>query len=537
MQRGWKMDIAHRKVNKIVRVLDAEGRPLKNTAIKVSQTNHKFLFGCGAFDTIPYVLGEEKAFKDALKDPSKQDKIKNYDPKTVVDSWLEVFNYGTLPFYWGQYEPVEGQPQQDSRMKAAQFLQSKNVKVKGHPLCWHTVCADWLMKYDNETIIDKKEPTVIVQTGEFLNNLGKLNVKFDAKGVVKEANGQLIALDKLAEDAGAVEILKPYKAEIAEMNNQEIGVTLATALETPRDGGDDTKPSVRKNQTILGNIITDGMLKKAKEVAKPYNKNIVMAFTNGGGIRAAINAGPVTLGEVRTVLPFGNTLATIVPLVVLYSSRATAWFDSLGPRNGTNWGLVCFMLVVLGGFVLPSFTIARPINADTCAQAMRGRNLFVMQTENRQSHESDTSVPLVDLSSCSSSEEYVRGLFAANGDNDTNELARSVRQWTFVVNVPEDAPNTFPVMFSANFDPSVLPREWDGKAEADKILKIMPIEGVEPLKFGDKAVVVVRKGGVSQVIRKEYCRLDVLFCRQPYRFAENTYFLSPVGKIDTKGSK
>lgn len=150
------MDIAHRKVNKIVRVLDAEGRPLKNTAIKVSQTNHKFLFGCGAFDTIPYVLGEEKAFKDALKDPSKQDKIKNYDPKTVVDSWLEVFNYGTLPFYWGQYEPVEGQPQQDSRMKAAQFLQSKNVKVKGHPLCWHTVCADWLMKYDNETIIKKQ---------------------------------------------------------------------------------------------------------------------------------------------------------------------------------------------------------------------------------------------------------------------------------------------------------------------------------------------------------------------------------------------
>lgn len=238
-------------------------------------------------------------------------------------------------------------------------------------------------------------------------------------------------------------------------------------------------------------------------------------------------------------IPIGITvaLATIVPLVVLYSSRATAWFDSLGPRNGTNWGLVCFMLVVLGGFVLPSFTIARPINADTCAQAMRGRNLFVMQAENRQSHESDTSVPLVDLSSCSSSEEYVRGLFAANGDNDTNELARSVRQWTFVVNVPEDAPNTFPVIFSANFDPSVLPREWDGKAEADKILKIMPIEGVEPLKFGDKAVVVVRKGGVSQVIRKEYCRLDVLFCRQPYRFAENTYFLSPVGKIDTKGSK
>ena len=29
-------------------------------------------------------------------------------------------------------------------------------KVKGHPLCWHTVCADWLMKYDNETILKKQ---------------------------------------------------------------------------------------------------------------------------------------------------------------------------------------------------------------------------------------------------------------------------------------------------------------------------------------------------------------------------------------------
>ena len=28
--------------------------------------------------------------------------------------------------------------------------------MKGHPLCWHTVCADWLMKYDNRTIMEKQ---------------------------------------------------------------------------------------------------------------------------------------------------------------------------------------------------------------------------------------------------------------------------------------------------------------------------------------------------------------------------------------------
>ena len=68
------------------------------------------------------------------------------------------------------------------------------------------------------------------------------------------------------------------------------------------------QPSVRKNETILGNLITDGMLTKAKDFT---SKNVIMALQNGGGIRAAIDAGPITVGEVITVLPFGNTLATM----------------------------------------------------------------------------------------------------------------------------------------------------------------------------------------------------------------------------------
>src|SRR5207248_1392508 len=37
----------------------------------------------------------------------------------------------------------------------------------------------------------------------------------------------------------------------------------------------------------------------------------VIAMQNGGGIRAAIDQGPITLGDILTVLPFGNTLATM----------------------------------------------------------------------------------------------------------------------------------------------------------------------------------------------------------------------------------
>ncbi|MCR4755857.1 MAG: endo-1,4-beta-xylanase [Lachnospiraceae bacterium] len=132
------MDIAHRYADKRIRFTDASGNPLANKDIKVTQKAHKFLFGCGGFDFIPYVVENNEFFKD------------------ITESWLEIFNYATLPFYWGNFEPEEGKPETEALLKTAKYLQSKGVKVKGHPLCWHTVCADWLLKYDNKTIMEKQ---------------------------------------------------------------------------------------------------------------------------------------------------------------------------------------------------------------------------------------------------------------------------------------------------------------------------------------------------------------------------------------------
>ena len=187
----------------------------------------------------------------------------------------------------------------DNDLLLAEHVDGIDIIVGGHS---HTELKE-------AKVIAKDEPTVIVQASEYLKMLGKVDVTFDENGVVKKANGQLIELADFEDDAKAVEILKPFKDKIKEVEATEIGVTLEKALETPRDGGTITKPSVRKNETILGNIIADGMLQKAKEVAKTYDKKVVMALTNGGGIRASIDAGPVTVGDVRTVLTFGNTLA------------------------------------------------------------------------------------------------------------------------------------------------------------------------------------------------------------------------------------
>lgn len=132
------MDIHHRKVHKRIRFTDKNDQPLANRQIGIHQKDHEFLFGCGGFDFIPFVSEGGEARQQ------------------ITDSWLEIFNFATLPFYWGGYEPVEGKPNRDVLMKTAQYLVGKGVRVKGHPLCWHTVCADWLMKYDNATILKKQ---------------------------------------------------------------------------------------------------------------------------------------------------------------------------------------------------------------------------------------------------------------------------------------------------------------------------------------------------------------------------------------------
>lgn len=132
----------HRRSSISATVTDEKGNVIKNQRIKVKLLNHEFMFGCGAFDVLAYTGATDPKMKEFFADRTEK--------------WLGIFNYGTLPFYWGRYEPEEGNVQKDSLMAAADYLTKRNIRVKGHPLCWHTVCADWLMKYDNDTILRKQ---------------------------------------------------------------------------------------------------------------------------------------------------------------------------------------------------------------------------------------------------------------------------------------------------------------------------------------------------------------------------------------------
>ena len=138
---------AHRKATARIKFTDNSGAPLADADVKVKLKNHKFLFGVGAYDFLPpdEILNGEKA-------PDAEGAV--YLKK--INDWLDLVNYGTMHFYWGGYEHEEGKTNFEPMMRSAKYYAGKGVKLKGHPLCWHTVCADWLMKYDNATILSKQ---------------------------------------------------------------------------------------------------------------------------------------------------------------------------------------------------------------------------------------------------------------------------------------------------------------------------------------------------------------------------------------------
>ena len=75
----------------------------------------------------------------------------------------------------------------------------------------------------------------------------------------------------------------------------------------------DKAPGNRTEETNLGDLIADALLWKVVSEGgdEQFEPNQVICITNGGGIRAPIVAGNVTMNDIHTVLPFGNTVAVI----------------------------------------------------------------------------------------------------------------------------------------------------------------------------------------------------------------------------------
>ncbi len=190
----------------------------------------------------------------------------------------------------------DSNPDMGNDLQLSKYVDGIDVIVGGHS---HSKLEEPVVVEKDENGADK-DPTVIVQAYQYAQLLGRLDVQFNENGVVTESAGQLIDVTEKEPNEDASKILAPYKKEVDKIIDQETGAVAAKPLLNPRLS--DSEVSVRANETELGNLITDAMLAKAKE----KDPSVVIAMQNGGGIRAAIDKGPITVGEVMAVLPFGN---------------------------------------------------------------------------------------------------------------------------------------------------------------------------------------------------------------------------------------
>ncbi|MBV2186607.1 MAG: 5'-nucleotidase C-terminal domain-containing protein [Rhizobium sp.] len=137
----------------------------------------------------------------------------------------------------------------------------------------------------------------VVTAYAYSKYLGDLKVVFDDAGVVKTAEGAPKLLDaSVAPDAAYTAKVSELGAPIEELKQKEIGETAAVI--------DGSRELCRAAECSMGNLVADAMVDRVKD------QGVTIAIQNGGGLRASIDAGTVTMGEALTVLPFQNTLAT-----------------------------------------------------------------------------------------------------------------------------------------------------------------------------------------------------------------------------------
>ncbi len=136
---------------------------------------------------------------------------------------------------------------------------------------------------------------LVTQVWEWGKLYGSVRVTMNAEGVPVFWKGVVTPVtDSFAADIRLSATLKAFTVPVDAFRKNVVGEAKV------RLNGD--RADVRRRETNLSNLITDANLWKTRS----YNTTICLQ--NGGGVRASIEAGPITQGQIIDVQPFGNTL-------------------------------------------------------------------------------------------------------------------------------------------------------------------------------------------------------------------------------------
>lgn len=125
-----------------LKVVDKDGNAVKNVKIKAVQKNHEFKYGANIF------------MLDELETKEKNDLYKKY--------FKEAFNMATVPFYWSDLEPTEGNPRYDKdspkiyRRPATdlciEFCEENGIEPREHALSYMGWFPQWLSDRSDEEV-------------------------------------------------------------------------------------------------------------------------------------------------------------------------------------------------------------------------------------------------------------------------------------------------------------------------------------------------------------------------------------------------
>lgn len=127
---------------------------------------------------------------------------------------------------------------------------------------------------------------------------GFLMTACQSKNTIKEITCEQITINNAFDSVSNPELaafVNAYKIQIDSVMNQQIG----TASQTLTAG---------KPQSLLANFTADILVQAGREFT---GKPVQFALMNNGGLRAPINEGVVTVGDVFKVFPFENELVVL----------------------------------------------------------------------------------------------------------------------------------------------------------------------------------------------------------------------------------
>lgn len=148
--------------------------------------------------------------------------------------------------------------------------------------------------HSHQRVEGKVNGVPVIQAYKNGRNLGYVNLKFDDKNelvVTTKLDDISKRKDTLPVDKNMEDILAKFEADLAPIMNEKV-TDLSVDLPHNRDTG----------VSPMGATVAETMRRIV---------NADIAITNGGGVRAPLMAGTITVGDMYTILPFDNTLVTM----------------------------------------------------------------------------------------------------------------------------------------------------------------------------------------------------------------------------------